>query len=170
MILSINLRLHLQQARRNKTPVNSNTRIDCSIDTSDNLPRTRSLLQQQRRPCAKPAKSAPQHVGINGNSIRRILQLVETDGSARLELVRPCGKGINLKNCPILPSCRQMRSTDWPRASALVKAYDCPLCNHESYDERRTRIIVKERVGVRMGAGPCRGDPGFEASCGCVVM
>lgn len=49
------------------------------------------------------------------------------------------------------------------------KSYQCPLhVLFGCYDRNYTRMVIRERRGIRFGSGPSRHDPGFEV--GCVVM
>lgn len=92
------------------------------------------------------------------------------NGTIRIELAEPCDKHMDLLSCPYFSDHQPYGPADWLRCPALKAAFDCPICDYDSYDMRLRRIMVVRRVGIRVGAGPDRRDPGIEFSCGCTVM
>ena len=124
--------------------------------TSDNVPNTSSQV----------ANLPPQMVAHTLSPTYNNKRLTH---HPRLELAKPCGEGRNLRDCPQF-KCKLAGPADWPMSSTRRAFRECPICDDKSYDTRTIRVIAKERVGVKIGAGPCRKDPGLEMSCGCAVM
>lgn len=75
-------------------------------------------------------------------------------------------------SCPDFSAEQPFGPAQMPqRLSCYAPEGECPICDYETYDMRRRRIILVKTRGLRFGLGPAKSDvPGIEFACGCVVM
>lgn len=80
-----------------------------------------------------------------------------------LQIIEPCAPNAGFSQCPEFGVGNAMYPPE------EYNSYQCPLhVLFGCYDRNYTRMVVRERCGIRFGSGPSRHDPGFEM--GCVVM
>ena len=81
----------------------------------------------------------------------------------RLELARSCAKGMDLTTCPDFSDHQPYGPAEWPKCPARYAYDDCPVCDYNTHDLRRRRVIVVRKAGLRVGVGP---DRKGKARCG----
>ncbi|POS69838.1 hypothetical protein DHEL01_v211767 [Diaporthe helianthi] len=77
-----------------------------------------------------------------------------------LQVIEPCAPNSGFSQCPHFGTGDAMYPPD------EYESYQCPLhvC-FGCYDRNYTRMVIRERCGIRFGSGPSRHDPGFEVAC-----
>lgn len=91
-------------------------------------------------------------------------------GHKYLVLNTPCAPGRNLTNCPMFES----GATTWTHRlphfrQEVAPRRSCPWCDKKGdYDMEYYRVVTAQRFGTRVGLGPSRRDPGYDAPCVCL--
>lgn len=93
---------------------------------------------------------------------------------ARLELLHPCGAGMNLLSCPDFGTSQPYGPARKPRR-IYTHERECPTCDYRSYDMRKRRMMITKRYGYCVGLGPAARDVGLDvyphgAVACCAVM
>lgn len=147
-----------------------------SPPTANAYTTTREAIQQPAR-CAKHTTGAPAIAITNGAA----LCVPPTTPSSyshlndRLELARPCRRGMDLLKCPDFHHSQPYGNIEKPIRFYWARRYECPACYDDDYDMGQTRMILAKRMGWKVGLGPAKRDLGVEvyprevATC-CAIM
>lgn len=78
-----------------------------------------------------------------------------------LQIIEPCAPNAGFSQCPHFGTGDAMY---YPPDE--YESYQCPLHIYLGcYDRNYTRMVIRERCGIRIGSGPSRRDPGLEVAC-----
>ncbi|KAK4968087.1 hypothetical protein LTR28_002313, partial [Elasticomyces elasticus] len=88
-----------------------------------------------------------------------------------LTLRTPCRPSRNLLNCPDFTSRQPGGPAAFPKKPGYWAPEGvCPWCDLKGeYDMRFVRVVRMRWMGIRIGLGPGRRDPGVDVVCCCVM-